>query len=110
MGDEMAMVREVPLLDDIPPSPTNLKHLRKKNDYGTIVKVPFPRNVAVLIIEFYQNYTRDWPHVCNHVPSCSEYARIAFLIYGFPSAVFLSFEHLRECSDPLSEWPKENKP
>lgn len=104
------MVRVIPHYKDVPPSPTNVRHLRKLHDYGETVNVRFPNNVAVLIIEFYQWVSRDWVHVCNHKPSCSEYARLAFILYGFASALFLSFEHLKECSDPFSDWPKEIKP
>jgi len=109
-GDFMKMVREIPSLEGIPPSPTNIKHLKRRREYGTTAKVPFPNNIAVLILEFYQRKTTHWPHVCNHIPSCSEYARVAFMIYGFPTALFLSFEHIKECSDPMSNWPKEIKP
>ena len=106
----MPMVREIPCLDGIPPSPTNIKHLRRLHEYGESVVVPFPRNLAVFLLEFYQLKTVDKPHVCNHFPSCSEYARICFMMYGFFSAFFLTMEHLRECSDPFSEWPKEIRP
>ncbi len=101
------MVRAIPIYEGVPPSPTKIKHLKKKHDYGETVTVGFPNNIAVLALEFYQSKTEDWEHVCNHKPSCSEYARLAFIIYGFLPALFLSFEHLRECSDPFSDWPKE---
>ena len=106
----MTIVREIPLLDGIPPSPTNIKHLKPKNSYGSVVRVGFPSNIAVLFLELYQRVTVNKEHVCNHRPSCSEYARISFLVYGFVPAIFLSFEHLKECSDPNSNWPKEIKP
>ncbi|WP_400203152.1 membrane protein insertion efficiency factor YidD [Candidatus Methanomassiliicoccus intestinalis] len=103
-------MREIPDLCGISPSPTHIQHLKKKHDYGTVVKIPFPNSVAILMITLYQHITIDKEHVCNHIPSCSEYARISFMRYGFFSALFLSIERLKECSDPQSNWPKENKP
>ena len=106
----VSMVREIPIFKGVPSSPTSFKNLKPKHEYGEIIHVPFPNNLAVLFLEFYQRKTEHWEHVCNHYPSCSEYARISFLRYGFPSAFFLSFEHLRECSDPFSNWPRMIKP
>lgn len=106
----MLLVREVPLLEDIPLSPTKLQHLRRKYQSGQRARLSLLNAYAVLLIELYQHWTVDKEHVCNHVPSCSEYARIAFIQYGFVAALFLTIERLAECSDPFSEWPKENKP
>lgn len=104
------MVREVPVLTGVPPSPTSLRNLRRRHDPGEVVRVPPLNAMAVLLIEFYQRRTAGRPHVCNHYPSCSEYARLAYLQYGPFAATFLMLERLRECSDSFSEWPRENRP
>ncbi len=106
----MALVREIPLFEGIPPSPTTLRHITRRREYGSTAKIPFPNNIAVLLIEFYQHQTENKEHVCNHIPSCSEYARASFLTCGFLSASLLTMERLKQCSDPLSDWPKENRP
>ena len=104
------MRREIPLLSEVSLSSTKLKHIHSKRRYGTIVNVRLLNIIPVLLIELYQKVTVDRPHVCNMRPSCSEYARLAYLRYGFFAASFLTIERLLECSDFDTLWPKENKP
>ena len=103
------MMREIPELSGISPSPTLVRHIKPHAEYGMLVKVRLPCIIPVLLIEWYQRKTVDKPHVCVFFPSCSEYARIAYLRYGFLAASFLTIERLKMCSI-FTEWPLENRP
>ena len=103
------MKRELPSLDDVPFSPTNLNHIRSKREYGTVVRVRLLSILPVLMIELYQKITVNKEHVCNFYPSCSEYGRLAYIRYGLIAASFLTLERLCNCNG-FSDWPKRNKP
>lgn len=103
------MMREIPPLDGISLSPTKIKNLKPKHEYGEFVPVGLFCILPVLLIELYQKITVNKPHVCNFVPSCSEYSRIAYLRYGFITASRLTLERLRNCNY-FTEWPHYNKP
>lgn len=103
------MRRELPALEGVPLAPTNLNNIRTKREYGTVVRVRLTCILPVLLIEVYQKFTVDKPHVCNHYPSCSEYGRLAYIRYGFVAASFLTWERLNNCN-AFSSWPRRNKP
>lgn len=104
------MEREIPSSFESIPSPTIHSSFRKKHEYGSRIRVSFPNSLAIVLIELYQEKTKNKEHVCCYYPSCSEYARLAYLLYGFIPASILTYERLKNCSDPMSDWPKENKP
>lgn len=106
----MPLVREIPRLHNVALSPTKFVNLKPIADYGETTRVRFLNMFMLLFIENYQVRTRDKTHVCNMKPSCSEYARIAFLRYGFVPASILSFERIKMCGNRESVWPQENKP
>lgn len=97
-------MREIPKLDDVSPSPTSLCHIKPRAEYGHTVRVRLLCIIPTLLIEYYQKKTVNRDHVCVFYPSCSEYARIAYLRYGFFAASFLMFERLRMCHN-FTEWP-----
>ena len=103
------MRRDIPELADVPLSPTQIPHLKPRAEYGTRPRVAFFNVLPVLLIEFYQYRTVNTPHRCLMYPSCSEYARIAYLRYGFWAASFMTAERLRACNC-FSDWPQRNKP
>lgn len=103
------MKRELPELSGIPFSPSELKHIHTKIDYGATVRVRLLCIFPVLLIELYQRRTVNRPHVCNFYPSCSEYARLAYIRYGFFAASFLTIERLQNCNW-FTDWPPQNKP
>ncbi|MDH4128954.1 MAG: membrane protein insertion efficiency factor YidD [Spirochaetota bacterium] len=50
------------------------------------------------IIRFYQKLISPlFPPSCRFYPSCSEYARLAFLKYSFFKAFYLSLKRLIKC-------------
>ena len=103
------MKRGLPLLDDVPFSPTVLRHLHSRKEYGTVVSVGLLSIIPVLMIEVYQKFTANKEHVCIYYPSCSEYSRLAYIRYGVIAASFLTLERLSKCNG-FEEWPKKNKP
>lgn len=102
------MMREIPALSEIPPSPSQLNHIIPKNEYGTVVNVRLTCILPVLLIEYYQRKTVEREHVCVFSPSCSEYSRLAYLRYGFFAASFLTLERLKMCY-LFTKWPEKNK-
>lgn len=103
------MKRDLPILEGISQSPTNLRHIHTNKMYGTTVRVRPMCIFPVLFIELYQKWTANKEHVCNYYPSCSEYGRLAYIRYGFVSASLLTLERLRNCNS-FSDWPQRNKP
>lgn len=104
------MKRTIPLLENIPLSPSRYRRGHHIPNYGETVRIPLMNIIPYLIIELYQKRTVNRPHRCNYVPSCSEYMRIAFLRYNWMVAMAMSYERLFQCGDPYSDWPRENKP
>lgn len=103
------MIRQLPLLDGVPRSDSKIR-TRNPVEYGHLVKVPFPNSLVCLAIEAYQKITEDCEHRCNFIPSCSEYAKLAFASNGFFTALAMTIERLKECDDHRSKWPRFNKP
>lgn len=101
--------RKLPLLEDVPFSPTSFARDHSSKEYGTIVKVRIMCIIPVLLIELYQKLTVNRNHVCNYCPSCSEYARLAYIRYGVIVASLMTWERLRNCNE-YSAWPYRNKP
>lgn len=56
--------------------------------------------IALKLIWFYQHviskYILTHPH-CRFTPTCSEYARQAFIKYGFFKALFLTIRRVSKC-------------
>ncbi|MBW6515840.1 MAG: membrane protein insertion efficiency factor YidD [Candidatus Cloacimonetes bacterium] len=53
---------------------------------------------VVFIINLYQKtISLAFPPCCRFTPSCSEYARQAFLKYGFFTALFLAGKRVLKC-------------
>jgi len=60
------------------------------------------RRLAIWLITFYQKVFFFLPKRCKYFPSCSEYARQAFLKYGFLKAFYLTIGRLLRCN-PFSK-------
>ncbi|MDR0523535.1 MAG: membrane protein insertion efficiency factor YidD [Candidatus Methanoplasma sp.] len=69
-----------------------------------------PNAFAVRMIDAYSLFTESREHVCNMVPSCSMYGRMAYERYGFFRATHKLLARLRECGNPYTDWPRENYP
>jgi putative membrane protein insertion efficiency factor len=60
------------------------------------------KKIALILLKAYQMYIRGaLPSTCRFLPSCSEYARQAFLKYGFFQASLKSAKRLL-CCHPFS--------
>ncbi|HKA36010.1 MAG TPA: membrane protein insertion efficiency factor YidD [Thermoanaerobaculia bacterium] len=54
--------------------------------------------LIVAILDFYKRAISPWlPPACRFEPTCSVYAREAFLRYGFARGVFLTLRRLMRC-------------
>ena len=54
--------------------------------------------ISVSIIRFYQNYVSQLKRsTCRFSPTCSEYARLAILKYGFFKGCMLGLLRLAKC-------------
>ncbi|HOE91339.1 MAG TPA: membrane protein insertion efficiency factor YidD [Candidatus Cloacimonadota bacterium] len=59
-----------------------------------IINYPF-----YYLIRFYQRYISPLlPPACRFTPTCSEYARQAFIKYSLPKALFLSVIRVLKCN------------
>ncbi|HPY96216.1 MAG TPA: membrane protein insertion efficiency factor YidD [Candidatus Cloacimonadota bacterium] len=59
-----------------------------------IINYPF-----YYLIRFYQRYISPLlPAACRFTPTCSEYARQAFIKYSLPKALFLSVIRVLKCN------------
>ncbi|HOJ62812.1 MAG TPA: membrane protein insertion efficiency factor YidD [Spirochaetota bacterium] len=55
--------------------------------------------IAVSLIKFYQKYISIlFPPSCRFYPSCSEYAKLAFLKYNFFKALGLTIYRILRCN------------
>ena len=67
------------------------------NAFGESVRGA-PRAAAVLFIRFYRYAISPlFPPSCRYVPTCSEYALIAFERYGFFKGFYLSAKRIGRC-------------
>ena len=67
------------------------------NATKTFIK-DLPRNAVVLLIRFYRYALSPlFPPSCRYVPTCSEYALIAFDRYGFFKGLCLSLKRIGRC-------------
>ncbi|MCF7908189.1 MAG: membrane protein insertion efficiency factor YidD [Candidatus Omnitrophica bacterium] len=56
------------------------------------------RSLALWLISFYRRISYLLPHSCLYSPTCSEYARKAFLKYSFLEALRLTFLRILRCN------------
>lgn len=57
-----------------------------------------PRTVALALVRFYRSYVSPlFPPTCRYVPTCSEYAMIAFQKYGFIKGSWLAIKRICRC-------------
>ena len=103
------MRRTLPDLSDVPESPTGLRHLKRRREYGKEYRVHLACIIPIMLIELYQKLTVDRTHVCVFFPSCSEYSRLAYIRYGFLAATAVTIERIKWCRQ-ITEWPERNKP
>lgn len=54
--------------------------------------------LAVRLIDFYRKVSFFLPKQCKYIPSCSEYARQAFLKYAFLKAIRLTVGRVLRCN------------
>lgn len=104
------MERTIPDPGEVPDSNSKYRPARKRNTYNGPAKVPFFSIIPVLMIERYQKKTVDRPHQCNFIPTCSEYARLAYILYGPVVGTLMTRERIKHCNDFHSDWPRYNKP
>jgi len=55
------------------------------------------RKITLFLIEVYRKISFFFPSCCIYIPSCSEYAKQAFLNYSFLKASFLCFRRILRC-------------
>lgn len=60
------------------------------------------RKIALFLLSVYKRLPLTGPGHCIHVPTCSEYAREAFLKYHFLKALRLSLFRIIRCN-PLTK-------
>ena len=70
-----------------------------KNQSGLLsLVVGIPRNIALLCIKAYRHAISPlFPPSCRYVPTCSEYAMIAFKRFGFWKGLWLSVKRVGRC-------------
>lgn len=67
------------------------------NQSGEFIK-NLPRNLALKLVNFYRKFISPLtPPSCRYVPTCSEYAIIAFQRYGFCKGFWLTTKRILRC-------------
>lgn len=78
-------------------SPTDKRTQKKRGAMRAFV-VGVPRNIALLCISVYRHAISPlFPPSCRYVPTCSEYAMIAFKRFGFWKGLWLSVKRVGRC-------------
>lgn len=58
----------------------------------------FPKRGAIASVNFYRKYISPmFPPSCRYVPTCSEYAMIAFQRYGFIKGSWMAIKRICRC-------------
>jgi len=60
------------------------------------------RKIALFLVDFYKSLPRFFPTRCTHYPSCSDYAKEAFLKKPFFKALGMVFLRILRCN-PFSK-------
>jgi putative membrane protein insertion efficiency factor len=74
--------------------------------------------LAVALVRFYQRWISRWlPPMCRFEPTCSEYARLALIQFGFWRGSWLALRRLARCHplnpgghDPVPEPQQGRRP
>lgn len=75
-----------------------LSHKQKHRSVFISFIVAIPRRIALLCIKVYRHAISPLlPPSCRYVPTCSEYARIAFERFGFWRGLLLSAKRIGRC-------------
>ncbi len=74
------------------------------------------KNILIGIINIYQKVPGPFHGYCKHIPSCSEYMKIAIKEHGSIKGVFLGFKRILKCNpfgtygyDPVPERKNKNE-
>ena len=64
-----------------------------------IIKMSILSKISLSLINFYQSYISPYtPPSCRFEPSCSNYAKQAFMKYGYFKAFYLSVKRIIKCN------------
>lgn len=67
------------------------------------------RRSVIALIDFYQIISKHWMRRCVFTPSCSVYAKTAFLEHSLPRAFYLVLSRLLRCN-PMRQHPYDPVP
>ncbi len=68
------------------------------------------KNIFILLIRIYQSIPGPWHNRCRHIPTCSEYGKIAIDRHGVIKGSYLAIKRILKCNpwgtmgyDPVPE-------
>lgn len=72
--------------------------------------------IAIKLIKLYQKIPGPHHNYCRHIPTCSEYAILAFQEYGFFQSCYLTIKRILKCNpfgtsgyDPVPKKRRKSK-
>lgn len=74
------------------------------------------KNMLIGIINIYQKIPGPWHGYCKHIPTCSQYAKLAIKEHGATKGLFLGIKRILRCNpfgtygyDPVPKKEKKNE-
>lgn len=74
------------------------------------------KNILIGIINIYQKIPGPWHGYCKHIPTCSQYAKLAIKEHGATKGLFLGIKRILRCNpfgtygyDPVPKKEKKNE-
>lgn len=56
------------------------------------------KNILIRLINVYQKIPGSFHGYCKHIPSCSEYMKIAITTHGIVKGIFLGIKRILKCN------------